>query len=156
MGAFKWIAIAVMVFSIAVGTTFGLLITSTSTNNQKYRFETHIYHTPTYEQCYPNPSSWNIWLEIDVIGNRTGMNFQSVTLYNSGNNIRIDLPLNSTSFATYKEINSTLETIYLGLPNYFGPGSVLQISITFYISGFTPTSVTLPGTPIIDGNVTCD
>ncbi len=83
------------------------------------------------------------------------MNFQSVTLYNAGNNIRIDLPLNSTSYATYKQVNSTFESIYLGLPDYFSSGAVLQISLTFYISGFAPNSVNLPATPIVDGNVTC-
>ncbi|HZW55623.1 MAG TPA: hypothetical protein VFF30_04980 [Nitrososphaerales archaeon] len=155
MGAFRWIAIAVLVFSIAIGATFGLLITTTSTANQKYSFETYIYRTSTPIQCYPNPSGWSIWLEIQVIGNRTGMNFQSVTLYNAGNNIRIDLPLNSTSYATYKQVNSTFESIYLGLPDYFSSGAVLQISLTFYISGFAPNSVNLPATPIVDGNVTC-
>ncbi len=155
MTRIKLLAIAMFVFSIALGAAFGLVIPNDQPPNQIYSFASEAVHTSSAVECNPLPKNYSNWLEISVIGNRTGMNFQSVTVYSAGYNIRIDLPLNRTSFAMYKVTNSTFETIFVGLPDYFNPGDVVQLSITYFISGYAPQSYILRESPLLNGQINC-
>ena len=155
MNLIKLVTIAVLVFSVAIGSAFGLLIPSDQPQGQVYSFGSFAVHTSNPSQCYPDPKNYSSWVGIEVLGNRTGMNFQSLNVYSAGYNIKIDLPLNRTSFATIKPTNSSFETIYVPLPNYFNAGDVIQMSITFFISGYPPSSAALPEAPILDGQLHC-
>ena len=151
----KLAAIALFIFSIAVGTAFGLIIPNDQPPNQSYSFVPQAVHTSLPVECSPIPKNYTNWLEIHVLGNRTGINFQTVTVYSAGYNIRMDLPLNRTSFAMYQVYNTNNETIYVGLPSYFNGGDVIQLSVTYFISGYAPRSVTLNEVPILLGNPNC-
>lgn len=149
------IAIGIVVFSIAVGAGLGLLVQGDQPHDQFFRFEPFAIHTGSPIKCSTIPQTYDNWLGVNVIGNRTGMSFQSVTVFSTGQNIRIDLPLSNTAFAEYTVVNSTLETILVPLPNYFSPGNVLTLSLTYSIASFPPTSQTLVAAPIIQGNLSC-
>ncbi len=149
------IALSVIIVSVAIGTTLGLLVPSDQPRNQFFTFTASAVHTSVPVQCASIPKSYSNWLEIDVIGNRTGINFQSVTIYTPGLNIRLDIPLNRTAFSAYRVTNSTYESIIAPLPEYFESGDLLSLSISYYVSGFAPTSQTLSETPILDGSPNC-
>jgi hypothetical protein len=149
------VALSVVIFSIAIGTTLGLLVQTNQPLDQHFHFTTTAVHTATPVQCGSIPRNYSNWLEIDTVGNRTGINFQSVTMYTPGLNIRLDIPLNRSAYSAYYPINSTYETIIAPLPDYFQGGELLSISLDYYISGFAPTSQTLSETPIVDGSLDC-
>ncbi|MHB8566298.1 MAG: hypothetical protein ACYC7D_00275 [Nitrososphaerales archaeon] len=155
MSKIKLLAIALFIFSIALGAAYGLLIPNDQPPSQKYSIVPFAVHTAIPIQCNPIPKNYSNWLGISIVGNRTAMNFQSVTVYSIGYNIRIDLPLNRTSFSKYKVTNSSLETIYVGLPDYFNAGDVIQVSVTYFISGFAVQSTNPAESPINIGQVSC-
>jgi hypothetical protein len=149
------VALSVVIFSIAIGTTLGLLVQTNQPLDQHFHFTTTAVHTTTPVQCGSIPRNYSNWLEIDTVGNRTGINFQSVTVYTPGLNIRLDIPLNRSAYSAYYPINSTYESIIAPLPDYFQGGELLSISLDYYVSGFAPTSQTLSETPIVDGSMDC-
>lgn len=149
------LALTIMVFAILLGAYFGLLVRSDQPPDQKFSFEPFAVRTPNPISCSTIPQAYTDWLGINVVGNRTGMTFQLVTVYATGLNIRVDLPLNDTAFVEYKTINSTLETIIAPLPNYFSQGTVLTVQLTYTIENFAPATVTLTQTPITQGNFDC-
>lgn len=155
MKKFSVVALVVIIISIALGTALGLLVQNDQPRNQHFSFTDSALHTPNPIQCDSIPKNYTNWLVISVLGNRTGINFQTVTVYAIGLDIRLDIPLNRTAFSTYNAVNSTYETIIAPLPSYFDSSEVLSVSISYYIAGFTPTSETLPETPILDGNLSC-
>lgn len=151
----KLAAIALFILSIAVGAAFGLIIPNDQPPNQTFSFVPQAVHSVQTVGCTPSPKNYSNWLEIHVLGNRTGINFQTVTVYSSGYNIRIDLPLNRTSFAVYRVYSINNETIYVGLPSYFNGGDVIQLSVTYFISGYALRSVTLTEVPLLLGEPDC-
>jgi hypothetical protein len=149
------VAISVVILSIAVGTTLGLLVQTDQPLDQHFSFSASAVRTTTPIQCGSIPQNYSNWLEFAVSGNRTGINFQSASVYTAGLNIRVDLPLNRSAYSSYYPINSTYETIIAPLPDYFQGGDLLSLSISYYISGFAPTSQTLTETPIVEGSLNC-
>lgn len=149
------LAIGIVIFSIALGTSLGLLVQSDQPPNQIFYFTSFAVHTSSPMQCSTIPGSYSNWLGIDVVGNRTGMSFQTVDVFAAGRNIRISLPLSDTAFTEFKSSNSTFETILVPLPNYFNAGDVLTVSLTYSITSYPPTSQTLPETPITLGSIDC-
>lgn len=149
------LAIGIVIFSIALGGGLGLLVQGDQPHDQFFRFEAFALHTSSPTKCSTIPQTYDNWLGINVIGNRTGMAFQSITVFSTGQNIRIDVPLSNTAFAEYLATNSTFESIIVPLPNYFTPGNVLTLSLTYSITNFPPTSQTLAETPILQGIVNC-
>ena len=149
------LAIAIIVLAIVLGATFGLLVQGEQPTDQKFFFEPFAVRTTNPVSCYSIPQTYTDWLGINVVGNRTGMSFQLVTVYATGLNIRIDLPLNGSAFVGYRNTNSTLETIIAPLPNYFSQGTVLTLELTYSIANYPPTTVTLAQTPITQCNFSC-
>ena len=149
------LAIGIVVFSVALGAGLGLLVHGDQPHGQFFRFETFAVQTINPTKCSTIPQTYDNWLGINVIGNRTAMAFQSITVFSTGQNIRIDVPLSNTAFAEYLVTNSTFETIIVPLPNYFSPGNVLTLSLTYSIANFPPTSQTLAETPILQGTISC-
>ena len=148
-------AIVILILAVLLGATFGLLVKSDQPPNQIFSFNAFAVHTANPVSCSTIPQAYTDWLGINVVGNRTGMSFQLVTVYATGLSIRIDLPLNATAFAEYKITNSTLETIFVPLPNYFSQGTVLTLELSYSIDSYPPTSVTLTETPITQGTPNC-
>jgi hypothetical protein len=138
-----------------LGVVFGLLIHTSQPQNQIFYFEPFAVRTSGPIQCGSIPQNYSVWLGINVVGNRTGMSFSLISIYATGLNIRVDVPLNRTAFVEYKVINSTLETIITPLPNYFDPGTVLTLALTYSITNYAPNTVTLAETPITGGIMSC-
>ena len=155
MKRINMLAAVILVVAIALGITLGLLIQSDAPRSQIFSFNSFAIRTTEPIQCGSIPQSYTDWLGINVVGNRTGMSFSTVTVYATGLNIRVDIPLNGTAFAELKAYNSTLETIIAPLPNYFDPGTVLTVALTYSISNYAPNTVTLAETPIIEGTLQC-
>ena len=149
------LAIVILLIALALGTASGLLIQSSQSPRQIFSFEPFAVRTSSPIECSLIPQNYTDWLGINVVGNRTAMSFSQVSVYATGENIRIDIPLNNTAFAEYKVTNSTFETIITPLPNYFDPGTVLTLAITYSIGLFAPTTVTLSETPIVPGSMKC-
>jgi hypothetical protein len=148
-------AIAILILAVILGASFGLLVQTVQPKDQVFSFKPFAVRTANPISCSTIPQSYTDWLGIDVVGNRTGMSFQLVTVYATGLNVRVDLPLNGTAFAEYKVTNSTLETIIAPLPNYFSQGTVLTLELTYSIEGYPPSTVTLVQTPITQGTLDC-
>ena len=83
------------------------------------------------------------------------MSFQSVTIFDTGQESRADLPLNQTALAEYLATNSTFETIVVPLPSFFDTGDVLSASVTYSIGTFPPQQQAMTGIPIIQDALTC-
>lgn len=149
------VAIAILVFAVILGSVSGLLIQSNQPPHQIFSFEPFAVRTSQPSQCGSIPQNYSDWVGINVVGNRTGMSFSLVSVYATGINIRVDIPLNRTAFAEYKVTNSTLETIIAPLPSYFDPGTVLTLALTYSIDGYAPSTVTLVETPVIPGTISC-
>jgi hypothetical protein len=150
------LAIAILVLAIILGASFGLLIQSDTPPDQGYfAFDAFAVRTSEPISCSSIPQTYTDWLGINVIGNRTGMSFSSVTIYATGLNIRVGLPLNQTAFVEYKVTNSTLETIIAPLPNYFNSGTVLTLALVYSIANYPPNTVTLTETPVTQGTLNC-
>ena len=155
MKAINVVALGVIIFSLALGTALGLLVQGDQPRNQYFQFTTSAVNPSSPVQCGTIPKNYSNWLLIGVVGNRTGINFQTATIFTPGLNIRLDIPLNRTAYAAYKVVNSSYEEIVVPLPSYFNQGDVLSLSISYYISGFAPTSQTLTEAPILAGNLSC-
>jgi hypothetical protein len=151
----KWFALASFIGAITIGAVFGLLVPATQPADQVYSFQAAVIRSSTPVNCAPVPRNFSNWLEIQVIGNRTGINFQQVSVFDPGNQVRVYVPLNQTAYATYKPANSTLEMIFVPLPDYFELGTSLSITVTFQVGQFAPQSQTLLGTPLQYGTLDC-
>jgi hypothetical protein len=149
------LAIVVVMGSLALGTALGLLVRTSQDSDQVYSFTANAVETPKPIQCGTIPNNFSEWLEINVIGNRTAMSFQSVTIFDTGQESRADLPLNQTALAEYLATNSTVETIVVPLPSFFDTGDVLSASLTYSIGTFPPQEQALTGIPIIQDAPTC-
>lgn len=147
--------IAFLLLAVILGAIFGLLITSNHPPDQSYSFSAYSVRTLNPVACSSIPQTYSDWLGINIVGNRTGMSFQLVSVYATGLNIRVDLPLNGTAFSEYKVMNSTFETIIAPLPNYFAPGMVLTLELTYTIENYSPTTFTLYDIPITQGTINC-
>jgi hypothetical protein len=148
-------AITILVLAVILGAYFGLLVQTVQPKDQVFSFKPYAVRSSSPISCSTIPQAYTDWLGINVVGNRTDMSFQLVTVYATGLNIRVDLPLNSTAFVEYKVTNSTLETIIAPLPNYFSQGTVLTIELTYSIANYAPVTDTLTQTPITQGNFSC-
>jgi hypothetical protein len=137
------ITIVVIVVSILIGSVLGLLVKSDQPSNQVFSLNADIKHTAIPTGCPGIPQNSSNWLEILVVGNRTGINFVQTTVF-GGSQIRIDLPLNQSAFAYYHEFNSTFEKIDVSLPAYFNTGEALDVSVNYYISGYPITTFDIP------------
>ncbi len=149
------ITIIVIVSSILVGSVLGLLVRSDQPPNQIFSFGASVIHTSSPVGCPGIPLNSSNWLEIQVLGNRTGMNFVLTTIF-SGSQIRLDLPLNQSAYAYYNPANSTFEEIDVPLPNYFSSGETLDIGVNYYINGYPTTTYNIPTPiPIKSSTFTC-
>lgn len=149
------VALGVIISSLALGAALGLLVQGDQRRNQTFELTASAIYTASPVQCGSIPKSYSNWLVVGVAGNRTSVNFQTVTIFTPGLNIRLDIPLNRTAFAVYRVVNSSFESIIVPLPNYFQQTDVLSISISYYITGYAPNSQTLPETPILAGSLSC-
>ncbi len=122
MGAIKWITLVVFVGAVASGAIFGLLSPGTQSADQTYSFVPSVIQVAAPVACLPIPRNYSNWLEIQVVGNRTGIFFQQVEIYNPADSVRVDVPLNETSYVAYRETNSSLASIFVPLPDYYAPG----------------------------------
>jgi hypothetical protein len=148
-------AIAFLLLAVILGSSFGLLISSDQSSDLSPTFVAYATRTPSPVACSTIPDTYSNWLGINVIGNRTGASFQLVTIYATGMNIRVDIPLNGTAFAEYKVTNSTFETIIVPLPGYFSQGNVLTLALTYTIVGYSPTTSSIFDVPVVQGTIDC-
>ncbi|MDG6995396.1 MAG: hypothetical protein JRN52_05695 [Nitrososphaerota archaeon] len=155
MKAINAVALGVIIFSLALGTALGLLVQGDQPRNQTFSFTASAVYTSSPIHCGVIPKNYSNWLVIGVVGNRTGINFQTATIFTPGLNIRLDIPLNRTAYVDYRVVNSSYESIIVPLPNYFDQGNGLSLSISYYISGYAPTSQTLLETPLLAGSLSC-
>ncbi|MDA4111477.1 MAG: hypothetical protein OK439_02990 [Thaumarchaeota archaeon] len=149
------LVIVVIVGSLGLGTALGLFIKTAQDSDQVYTFSASAIQTPTPIQCGTIPRNFTKWFEINVIGNRTEMSFQSVTVFDTGQQSSSFLPLNQTALAEYKATNSTFESIIVPLPSFFDTGDVLSASMSYSLNSFAPETQTLTGIPIIEQQLVC-
>lgn len=149
------VALALLILAIVFGAALGVLAQDGPSSQQKFSFKTFSVHTQSLVSCGTIPGSYTNWLGINVIGNRTGMTFSRVTIYATGLNIGVNLPLSDTAYAEYRIVNSTFETIIAPLPNYFNPGDVLTLSLSYALPSQPTTTVTLNETAILQGTIEC-
>lgn len=147
--------IAFLLLAVILGSSFGLLISSNQSQDLTPAFVAYATRTPSPVACSTIPDTYSNWLGINVVGNRTGMSFQLITIYATGMNIRVDIPLNGTAFAEYKVTNSTFETIIVPLPGYFSQGNVLTLELTYAIAGYSPTTSSIFDVPVVQGMIDC-
>jgi hypothetical protein len=152
---FSLLVIFVIVASLGLGTALGLFIKTSQDSDQVYSFRASAIQTPTAVQCGTIPRNFTKWLEVDIVGNRTGMNFQSVTVFDTGQQSSGYLPLNQTALAEYKPTNTSLEAIIVPLPSYFDTGDTISATVSYTIDSFTPQSQSLTGIPIIQQRLQC-
>ncbi len=155
MKLFSILVIFVIVASVGLGTALGLFIKTGQDLDQVYSFSASAVQTPTAIQCGTIPRNFTKWLVIGVIGNRTGMDFQSVTVFDTGQQSSGYLPLNQTALAEYKVTNSTFETIIVPLPSYFDTGDTISATISYTLSSLTPQSNSMTGIPIREQKISC-
>ncbi len=149
----KTLAIIVLVASVIVGSAFGLLVNSVSPPGQVFAIKVVTVHTYPALSCQTIPGEYANWMVIEVLQNRTGINFVSVTaLYQ---NFRTDSPLNGTAYAYYHSVNSTYETITVPMAGYFAVGENIVIAISYYIVGYSPTIYNAGSVQLLPGNMTC-
>jgi hypothetical protein len=149
------LAIVVVVASISIGTALGLFVQTDQPKGQVYSFAADAVQTADPTECGTIPKNYSEWLSIYVIGNRTAMSFASVSVYDPGDRITIDLPLNGSANVAYRPMNSSFEAIIVPLPQYFNPSDVLSLGISYSISTYPSQSQTLTDIPITRGNLTC-
>jgi hypothetical protein len=150
------LAMAILVLAVILGAALGLLTQDGSSSDQQFSFHAFAIHTNSPVTCGSIPdNNFTNWLGIDVIGNRTGITFSRVDVYAAGLNIGFNLPLSNTAYAEYRVTNSTLETIIVPLPNYFDPGDVLTLSLSYALLLQPTTTLTLNETAVIQGNISC-
>ena|SRR5579864_7991691 len=155
MKAINIVAIVVVIGSIASGSLLGFFTQDVQPKGQHYSFSAFASETGASVKCGTIPKNYTDWLGIEVIGNRTAMSFSLVTVFDVGQNIRVDLPLNQTANVFYKPANDSFERIIVPLANYFDPGDLLSIVIAYSISTFPGQTYTLTGIPIIQQNLNC-
>ena len=155
MKAINIVALVVVIGSITSGSLLGFFIQDVQPKGQRYSFSAFATETSTGVKCGTIPKNYTDWLGIEVIGNRTAMSFSVVTVFDVGQNIRVDLPLNQTANVYYKPVNETYELIIVPLASYFGPGDLVSIVIAYSISTFPGQTATLTGIPIIQQNLSC-
>jgi hypothetical protein len=150
------IIIALTIISVVVGATVAVFSPTDQPTNQPPTFTATPINTNERVGCPGIPGNFSIWLVIGVEGNRSNTNLISTTVYNP-NNIRIDLQLNasSTAYVHYVVSNSTYERIDVPLPNYWSPGDIMDVGITYQIRGFNPATANLAPVPVRVGNFTC-
>ena len=155
MKTINLVAIIVVIGSIAFGGGLGLVLHSDQPAGQFYKFEAYAVQTSSPQTCGTIPHDYSEWLGVEVIGNRTNMNFASVSIYDPGNRISVTLPLNGTSDVEVIPTNSTFMTIIVPLAQYFDAGDAVSIAVTYSIATFSSQSWTITDIPIIEGAVTC-
>ncbi len=159
MNTVKKIALLVVIFSIAVGSVFGFLVRSgAGGTGQRVSFAASSFYVPGEYSCSPILGNYSDWLQLYVIGNRTSLNLNTVTIYDSDARITLTMPLNSTAsaYVSYDPINDTFEALSLPLPSYWGPNVGLDISLSYYFSGNTPQTYSIGTTPIFQkSSITC-
>ncbi len=148
------IAIVVVIISIVLGTVAGLLVQENQPRDQVFTFKANGVHTSSTVGCPNIPQNFSNWLQILVIGNRTGINFLSTEVF-SQSQIQLNLPLNQTAFAYYNPINSTLEKIDVPLAGYFDAGETIEVTVNYFITGYTPATFTIGKTAIISSDFSC-
>jgi hypothetical protein len=151
----KYAALAVIILSVVTGALVGFFQPSDSPQKQHYYFADEGMWSTASSSCSPIPYNWTLWLEIDVIGNRTGLNLQHVVIFGRTIQVQLPLALNDTIYVAYRAINSTFERVFVPLPNYWNEGDSLQVSLTYYFTGFTTTTDSLPQVILKSGQPQC-
>jgi hypothetical protein len=151
----KAVALAVIVISVIAGALVGFFQPSDSPRKQHYAFSDSGIWASAPSACAPVPYNWTIWLEIDVLGNRTGLNLQHVSVFGRNVNVQLPLALNETIYVAYRPVNSSFERVLVPLPDYWNLGDALQLSLTYYFTGFAPTTDSLPQIVLRSGHVSC-
>lgn len=149
------IAIAVVIISIVLGTAAGLLVQENQPRDQVFTFKANGVHTSSPVGCPNIPQNFTNWLQILVIGNRTGINFLSTEVFSQSPPIQLNLPLNETAFAYSNPVNSTLEKIDVPIAGYFDAGENIEVSVNYFITGYTPASFTIGKTAIVTSDFSC-
>ncbi len=155
LALWKRIIIIIIVISVIIGSLFGILIQTAQPPNQVYYFSASAIHTSSQVSCPGIVGNYTDWLEINVIGNRTGFNFERVSIFAPGSSIAVEVPLNLTAYVYFKPINSTFESLFVALPNYWTAGQSLDASVTFFISGFNSQTQDLVQIPLRLGTLSC-
>ncbi len=155
MEAWKKIALGVVAFSVIIGSVFGVLVQPEKPLSQIFSFTDQAVQTATPSSCGQIPQNYTDWLEINVLGNRTGINFQRVDVFGEGTDITLTIPLNLTAYAFFHPMNGSLEILYVPLPNYWSLGINLEVAVSYYITGYTPATQNLNPVPLLIGKVSC-
>ena len=155
MTGWKVIALITICVCVIAGALIGVFQPTDAPPKQKYSFSDEAVWSKTPVSCPPSPGNWSIWLEINVLGNRTGLNLQRVTVFGQVKEVQLPLALNETVYVAYRPINSSFENVFVPLPTYWNVGDALQVSVSFFFTGFAPITDSLPQTILDPGNVTC-
>ncbi|MGI0084828.1 MAG: hypothetical protein ACREBQ_07085 [Nitrososphaerales archaeon] len=148
------IGMAVVVISIMLGTAAGLLVQETHPADQVFTFRAKGFSLPSSTGCPNIPHNFTTWLQILVLGNRTNMNFVSTEVFSQGQ-AQLNLALNQTEYVYYNPINGTVERIDVPLAAYFNAGDSVDVSVNYFISGYTPATFTIGTTLIASSGFSC-
>lgn len=150
------IALAIVIVSVMLGTAAGLLVQEGQPRDQVFTFTAKGFNEFSAVSCPNVPRNFTNWLQILVLGNRTGMDFISTEIFSQSPQVQLNLPLNQTAFVYYNQVNSSLEKIDVPLASYFSAGDVIDVSVNYFISGYTPTTFTIgPRIPIVSSDFSC-
>lgn len=144
MNSFKWAAIAIILASLVIGSTFGLIASSNPTRNRNIMVTADIVSSDMPTSCHGIPADFTNWVQLHVHANQTGLNLVSLTALTPLPSISITISLNDSSslYVYYHHYNETYEMVTVPIPNYWKPGQDVDLSVNYYYSGLNPTPPT--------------
>jgi hypothetical protein len=154
------IAIIVILISVAIGSAFGLIASSSTPRNQQVKISATIISLSVPASCPNVPKNYSNWIQLYVYGNQTNLVLESLTALTPKPDISLTISLNSneSSFVYYRKDNNTQETVSVpGLP-FWSIGEDVDLSVTYYYTGANPNSptvFTVGSIPVKSGNLTC-
>ncbi len=158
MNVVEKVAIVVIVGSIVIGSVFGLIVTSNTTKNHQLAIDAIVISTDAPTTCGNVPANFTNWAQLHVSGNQTNLQLVSLTVVTPAPSFTLIIPLNSTSsaYVYYHRFNATQEDISVPLPNYWKPGSDVDLTVSYYYNGVNPTAETAYtiGTRSVTSNAT--
>lgn len=158
MDTVKKVALIVVVASIVVGSAFGLFASSGTHTSRAISIRASAITLNSPMSCPAVPANFSTWIQLGVYANRTNLMLVSLTVIGASPSITLNMDLNKTAYAYYHAYNDTYETISIPMPQYWSPGTDVDVSVTYYYTDLNPTAPTayaIGYIPVENGNLTC-
>jgi hypothetical protein len=154
------IAIAVLLFAVAIGSAFGLIASSSTPRNQQVQITASIISLKNPAACPDIPVNSTNWIELNVYGNQTNLVLESLTALTPKPDISLTMSLNAneSSYVYYHTRSLTEETVSVPGLAFWNIGEDVDLTVTYYYGGSNPsgpTVFTVGSVPVKSGNLTC-